>query len=82
MGFFGETMLQDHKILSVKKAQNLKNIIALLSPYFPNIISAFQLFEIFARHNIDLLDQIKYKGNFFELFVCQRIKKSLDKGFA
>jgi len=42
--FFCEGMVQNHKIFPVKKAQNSKNIIALLNPYFPDIISAFQFF--------------------------------------
>jgi hypothetical protein len=74
-------MVQNHKIFPVKKTQNPKNIITLLNPYFPDIISAFEFFEVFARHDIELLDQIKYKSNLFKLFICQRIKKFLDRGF-
>ncbi|MFZ0482067.1 MAG: hypothetical protein WAL93_01650 [Desulfobacterales bacterium] len=72
-------MAQNYKISPVKKTQNSKNIIALLNPYFPDIVSTFKFFEIFARHDIDLLDQIKHKGDFFKLFVCQRIKKLFDR---
>ena len=69
MRFFGERMVQNHKVFSVEKAQDPKSIIAMLSPYFPNIIGTRELFEVFSRYNIDLLNEIKDKGDFFKLFV-------------
>ena len=74
-------MVQNHKIFPVEKAKNPKNIIALLNPYFPDIVSAFQFFELFERHDINLLNQIEHESNFFKLFICQRIKKFIDWGF-
>jgi len=74
--FFGESMVQNHKIFPVKKTRNKKNIIVLLNPYFLDIVSAFKFFQVFARNDIDLLDQIEHQGNFLKLFICQRIKNS------
>jgi len=59
-----------------KKPRIPKYIIALLNPYFPDIISAFQFFEIFARHDIDLLNQIKDKGNFSNCLFVSESKNS------
>jgi len=75
-------MVQNHKVISVEKAQDPKNVITVLSPYFPNSIGARELFKIFSRYNIDLFNEIKYKGNLFKLFVRQFIKKCLDRGFS
>ena len=37
--FFGESMVQNQEIFPIKKAQNTKNIIALLNPLaFPNLV--------------------------------------------
>jgi len=67
--FFGETMIQNHKIFPIPKTQYSKYVIALLYPYFPDIISALKFLEEFSRYNIELFYDIKHKCDFLKLFV-------------
>lgn len=74
-------MIQYYQILIIKKPQNPKYVVAMLNPDLPNVICAFQSLEIFSWHDVNLLYQIKNKGNLFKLFVCKRIKIFLDRTF-
>lgn len=61
--------------MAIKKTKNPEYIVALLNPYLPDIVSTLEFFEILTRYDIDLLNQIKHKGDFLELFIAERVKK-------
>ena len=82
MRFFGETMIQNHKVLPVQEAQYTKYVIGLLNPDLPNIIGALKFLEKFARYNIELFYDIKHKCDFFKLFICKRIEIFFNRTFA
>ena len=50
----------------------------MLDTNFPNIVSRFQFFKEFTGNNINILNQIKYKEDFFNLFVGKSFKVSLN----
>ena len=82
MRFFGESMIQNHKIIPAKKAQYPKYIIALLHPDFPNVIGALKFLEKLSRHDIELFYNIEHKGHFSKLFVRQLIEIFFNRAFA
>jgi hypothetical protein len=80
--FFGETTIQNYKVLPIQKTQYPKYVIALLGPNFPKVINALKFLEKFSRYNIELFYGIKHKCDRFKLFVRQRIKIFFNRAFA
>lgn len=82
MRFFGETMIQYHKILPIQKTKYPKYVIAQLYPNFPKIIGALKFLEILSRYNVELFYDIKHKCDFFKLFIGQRVEIFFNRAFA
>ncbi len=72
-------MIQNDKILSIEKAKHPENVIAKLYPDFPYVVCILQFFEKLSRYDIDLLNEIKNKRDFFKLFVGKRIEIFLHR---
>ena len=68
LGFLGESMIQNDKIISIEKSEYSENVITMLHPDFPDVVSILKFFKKFIRNDIDLFNQIENKGNFLKLF--------------
>ena len=82
MRFLGESMMQNNQAISIKEAEQTKNIISVLDANLPNIIGCFQLFEKLARYDVNRFYQIENKEYLFNLFVGEGLKVILHRAFA
>ncbi len=67
--------------MTIKKAQQAKNIVCLPDSDFPEI-RCLQFFEEFTGYDVSCFYQIKDKENLFNLFVIERVKEILNGGFS
>ena len=49
-----------------------------MSPNFPDLVSAIELFEILLRHTIRILNQAEELGYPLSVFVRERVEEILD----
>jgi len=71
-------MIQNYQVIPIKESKQTKNVISVLYPRFPNVVSRFQFLEKFTGDNIEIFNEIKNKEGLLHLLIGQGVKIVLN----